>query len=567
MASQAKSTIRMHQGAALCHVADRYPTLEECVMEAVQNGIDALAKNIEVKIDLARMSISITDNGDGVGREDFEQALSSVCQSVKKEGTLGRFGIGLIAFLGKCDYFRFISCPKGKAQGYLQWVFNSGEIISQGDFPEIKCDKLTQVYNPRIVMSKTKKGERFEVNWRTGIFVNKFDRKKIVRTISLDTLEYDIVTRYGHPMRRLGTVVKIKLIQSDGASEERLVRASTWSGVPLPEEVIDDKDAGQITFRIFQVRKRQQKNIVGVVSLGETGNPYRLPFRQFAKQAVEWLDREIVEGLSSGLFEGEILSTGVKLNANRRQFNESTSLVGLCSVIEDWWKRVGSKVYSDARDQVKTQRYEELAKRSLSVTEKLLQNRELGGILREAIKRFKVGSIGKNHTDIAKRKIVGPDDSGTAVQGSKRPGDRSGESNGDREYTPPNEERKEQIPLVVIGPSGNPRKAVTSNSLGIHIAHDEMPGVDRLWIFEQEKGQLIFNIRHPVYEAVEDNDNAQMKLMEQVLCQVLVMYSFEDQDWRATMEFFLERYHQFIPFFLMEADKLAGRGPGRRRSN
>lgn len=564
-ALMSQSVITMHQGLALGHVADRYPTLEECVLEAIQNGIDAKASHIEVKIDLMRMNIHVTDNGQGVSRRKFDEALSSVCKSVKERGSLGQFGIGLIAFLGKCESFRFVSCPKQSPKGYLQWTFNTKEILVQEGAPSIPCEELSSYFFAKVPSQK-RQGTRREVNWRTGIFVHKFDRKKIVRKVSLEGLAFDITTRYGIPMRELGTTVGIKLVQESGEIEERSVRAMEWSGIPLDEEIITDQDAGEVTFRMFLTQRRKRALNPGAVSLGESNNPFRLPFTQFARHAGEWLEAETVTGLKSGVFEGEILCSGVQLNANRRQFNQDQALVGLCATIDAWWKRVGRNYFEVAMDEAKNERYETLAKRSLAVVEELLKDKELGAMLRQVIKSFKIGTVGLNHAKVPRKDVLGEDEPGTAIHGSKRPRSTEGEASGGERGEKP-AEHPEQIPLIVTGPSGRPRKAVASNSLGIRIAHDEIPGVDKLWIFDAEKGCLIFNIIHPIYAAVEKNDTAQMRLMEQVLFQVLVIQSFPDADWHPVMELFLERFHPFLPFLLLDADRVAGRGPGRPRKS
>jgi hypothetical protein len=292
-----------------------------------------------------------------------------------------------------------------------------------------------------------------------------------------------------------------------------------------------------------------------------------MEFGRFAKQAGDWLSREVVEALASSLFEGEILCSGINLQANRREFEVNQSLVGFCAAVDGWWKKIGKDHYQEVRDEAKSERYHNLTLRSLSVLEAIFKT-ELGDRLRELVQTFKVGTIGKRHTELDVKKVIGCDVPGTSVHGREQPSGKKDSDNneGTREPREPEQEHEEHVPLVVQGPSGRPRRVVSKNSLGIKILHDEMPGYDRLWKFNEANGQLIFNIRHPQWEALENNDNALMRLMEHVLCQVLSLYSL-DAEFRPAGEILLEVLEPYLVFLLSEADRYANRGPGRRNKS
>ena len=127
-----RSHVTFNQGRALCKIAGEYPTLYESIMEAVQNAIDANATEINIVLNRKSQHLAIRDNGDGVTMQEFEVALSKVCESVKERGKLGQFGIGLISPLGKCKYFTFISSPsRARTEGYVEWKFVTDDIRAQ----------------------------------------------------------------------------------------------------------------------------------------------------------------------------------------------------------------------------------------------------------------------------------------------------------------------------------------------------------------------------------------------------------------------------------------------------
>ena len=112
--------LSLHIGRALLQVASAYPTLRKVIAEATQNALDANASKIIIDVNLKDRQVTIQDNGDGVSEEAFNEAIQMICESRKLLGTdqkkLGRFGIGLIAGLGKCKEFCFISRPKGRGK-------------------------------------------------------------------------------------------------------------------------------------------------------------------------------------------------------------------------------------------------------------------------------------------------------------------------------------------------------------------------------------------------------------------------------------------------------------------
>lgn len=106
--------LKFHQGEALMRLASTiYHTLQEAILEAVQNSIDADATAIEIVIDRKARILVISDNGTGITPKRLNDALTSIAMSVKPEGKYGRFGLGFISFLGKAHWHKFVSATRG----------------------------------------------------------------------------------------------------------------------------------------------------------------------------------------------------------------------------------------------------------------------------------------------------------------------------------------------------------------------------------------------------------------------------------------------------------------------
>ena len=85
------------------HVAKSYPYLLDVILETIQNAIDSGATRIAIAVDQKKRSVDIVDNGVGATKSKFEEALQSVCQTMKMRDKLGQFGIGLISPLGSAN--------------------------------------------------------------------------------------------------------------------------------------------------------------------------------------------------------------------------------------------------------------------------------------------------------------------------------------------------------------------------------------------------------------------------------------------------------------------------------
>ena len=62
----------------------------------------------------------------------FEQALASVGKGIKAKDKLGKFGLGLISPLNKCERFYFTSALPGRRKA-MKWEFVQNTIRNQSD--------------------------------------------------------------------------------------------------------------------------------------------------------------------------------------------------------------------------------------------------------------------------------------------------------------------------------------------------------------------------------------------------------------------------------------------------
>jgi hypothetical protein len=356
-----KSNFSFHEGMALLKLAGSYPKIVDVIYEAVQNALDSLAVKIIIKIDYKDRTITIQDNGDGVTVDKFDEALTSVGHSIKRENSLGQFGLGLIAPLGKCEEFTFTSVYKTYTSGYKCWHFVTEDIKKSKKVEFIPMDEA----NTYILGSgkKAPLGKTF-VWWRTEVKLNKFTTDRTISKVDIENLEEGILMRFAEKMRKLNANIYIKIKrQNESEPEETTFSAPEFTGDQLPIVRYDKKMNNESLFQIYLSRKTSSGR-KGVVKVGVQLNDYRLDFKTFAL-AHNMLKSETFEVLASGIFEGEILSRNCLLAKERTHFEENDALVDFCKVIDLWVKEVGMGHYQKINDEKQDERYQKLGVESL----------------------------------------------------------------------------------------------------------------------------------------------------------------------------------------------------------
>lgn len=526
------SRLGFHMGGAFCRVASDYPTITDVILEQVQNAIDANASIITVKLNRKTRHVAIRDNGDGVNREDFEQALRSVCQSGKAKDKLGRFGIGLISPLDKCQYFTFTSCHKSAVWGYKEWRFVTEDIRSQASevlIPHIDREDLFFVSSPK----KKAPNGKTAVLWRTEVNIFKYsDDKMLSRVASASALSEAILERFGAAMRRKKVVINIHLVKEDGSTDSlEGVKAKQFTGRALKEVTIEEASAGRVTFRLFLAPKTT-KGQHGKVIVGESDNDYRLSFNMFARSAERLLPEEVSAALRSGVFEGEILCEKVELSSTRTSFEKNDAFVGMCLALETWFKKHGAKYLDDNNEERRDQRYQQLGLQSLSQIENMLKEPIFSDLL-SVLEGFALGNVGVGHTP--PEKVVGKQSEATlSTRGLEAK--KVDVDGGTRNRNEATTAQPKHHPFTSAGPRGQQRALVRRDSVGLQFSYITMDGSDRLWELDCRQGVLHFNVSHPIWVSCDGTDRKVRQLQETVAINALILQAMPEE-LQANMRF------------------------------
>ncbi len=451
-----KSNVQLVAGEALHIVAKQYPRVPLVLIEAVQNGIDVNATTVQVVINKKKRMAAVRDNGDGVTLGGFEMALKNVCLSIKTPNKYGQFGIGLIAGLGKCEKFFFTTLVREKGgKTAVRWTFDSKEIKTMRDvsvpYEIVTSDVLHDEKVPSHGVAK----------WTSELRFTKLTSDKQIGRIDVAELRQEILESFAVKMRKNKVTVWIDEIDENGIMHESVqIRASDFAGKPLTE--LKERDAnGTTNIRIFVIPRNTKRK--GEVLVGVLDNPFRVSFSNFAKQvgALNFLNPNVIDAFKSGIFEGELLQSNIKLEPNRKTFTENDALLNFCIRLEDWYQTHGREYIENAKDSRAEERLQDLGRRSLEHLKPFFDLfPEFAGVLRSG----KLGRVTDNHTTPAHRAVAGTEDTTTinAIRGGVLKPNGSGSHANDK----PKEAREGHIPYTVTGPKGTRRTMVKGDSPG-----------------------------------------------------------------------------------------------------
>lgn len=521
-AMQDRSKLNFNMGSMLFRAASVYATLSEVLQEQVQNALDSGATRIGIAINKKTRVLSVTDNGDGVDKENFDEALVSVGATVKSTDKMGRFGLGLISPLGKCERFTFTSRPEGPDGIYRRWIFDAKDIRRQTAEVHIPCTELPGIsYNPDAPAGTS--GEEREVPWRTCISVQGYVADPVISRIdSIDSIVHVILSKFRNPMLKRDVRIFVRFTDEKGQLDTRdNITASQFTGKPLEEVTIDNTNAGMTTFKLF-LANNSGGGRKGKVLIGEQNDDYRFEFRGLVHAAPDsWLPIEVVQALASGVFEGEILSTYASLDANRKSFERNAAMQGFCETLVQWFEDHGKAHVQTARNDSEDKRYSQLGEQSLKTLEQLLSQPALAGL------RSVMDSFARGSSDQGDEKPASKDVGEGTVKEIDVPVHEFAEPSGSAERPPSLEPPGG---FSVAAPRMKRRTLVKHAGISLRIAHMVMEGSDRLYDLDTREGVLNFNIRHPQWVACEDSDRRVRQLQE--FCAVQALYKLTlPPDW------------------------------------
>ncbi len=566
------ATVDFHSGSALKHLSGTYPNLMAVLKDLVQNAldVDVMATRIYIEVDLRpghRFAV-VQDNGKGVSITQFTEDLRTIASPGRKaersgKRSMGRFALGNVSALWKCEEHTFISCPSPQKSAFTEWRFNGRKI-----FKCTKGIKIPMIARDDLTLDPDAKSAKVRlVDWNTEIRLEGLVEDRVITRFNLTDFKREIQGDFSSAMRDLDTKITLNFTHEDGTVEaEENITALEYAGNPLTVVVIDDfESVGDVYFRLYVAPKSKKGGgRHGEVRVGETNDAFRFSFKSFARSLGELkgkrgkpliVDPDIINAVGSGLFEGEITGAKVKLHANRTEFEANDALIGFCAAMELWWKQGGKDHVETAREDRKEERWQEVGRGALDAVEEILKT-EKYQYLREGCNNWKLGSIGTRHANTTG--IVGKQNENSVTTGSGDGASESDASEASGDETSEAGEPKEReghMPFSSKGTRGRRRTNVRGHSFGLQVEHGPLEGSSDLWILNEKEGVVVFNSRHPDFVACDEKNDegaALQQLEEMVLLQVLTLLCMSDSIRQTSQAAFAEYTKAVVPWILID---------------
>lgn len=493
--SKDTSPVRFYEGRMLIQAANLYRGLLRSLLESVQNALDADASRIFIGVNQKLQTAVVLDNGEGADRDRFETALLSVGMSIKPGSKLGRFGFGLVSPTTECATYTFTSWPTSD-NIVRRWTFRESDIVEKRQNLRIPCETL-DVLPSMPEWAAPYATDTFAVGWRTII---RLDQIKLDRTSSaFDPDEFDsqVRARFSQVMRQTGALVRLVFIDRKGATTTRDINPTAYLGEPLDSARYEYPDTGVVEFTLYRAPETPSGQRRGEIVVMRTNDNTAITLDDFVRQARgrRWAKglQAAIAALSSGYFEGVITCEKIELDPERSKLLYDDALQYLYLVIEQWYNEVGQHHFESERVQTREARWLELSRKSQAWLRKLLTQPQHRALWEELIEALPSLDTNDGEGDSLSIKPNAND----TPRPPREPGG-SGSSAKQRRSQPP--------PSETGGPSVADSQQPHRNAGGLRLEHRILTSSVRLWEFDFQTGVLTFNVRHPVWERLEETE-------------------------------------------------------------
>lgn len=477
-------------GSFITLIGDVYGTFIGTLGEICQNSLDSGGTKASIEIDLVKRSISGYDNGDGETSERFTKKLTNVGTTMKDPQDSGEKGYGFFAGVGILEEEKgklvFISSTQ-RTHAFKFELPKKGLKESKGltfQLPKLDCKKL---------------GGK---NWRTLQQVKGFTKVSVSTLMKQENLaQYiadELATQYREKIRKTGMDIYIS-VKGKGKDSTAKVRPLKFPGKreDITINVTRGKRTETVTFEMYLTRNKQRAPKLMMDHSGKVEFP--------VKNLKVW--SEIKDIMGSGHFQGSIHVDFCNVTGPKTNFKEDPCLELLEEAILQFVIDYATPWF----DQLMDDKNEERVEKQLLNFIKSMDNFFKDNI--ELLPDELVAEVSEGHNDAdkgkeAKKKI-------RTKPRKPRECDVPGMEKG------PGKKRKEKDTRIHTGidtPTGTKRRALRGET-GLQLLRVEG---DHKWMMKigiqsHEKGKLLLNISHPIYNSILDKGRNGQKEMAMYL--------------------------------------------------
>lgn len=233
-----------HQGNVALYLAQKYGTLEQVILELVQNLLDKKAQTALIRLNLKRRRLQSWDDGLGASLEEITRRINCVGQRQKGDDDIGEKGIGNLAPLAVGAKYRIIT--------------RDATVHNPPPFFEIILDREAVAGQRDVEFA----GKHLPVSWgfkdryagmSSYIDVQDIDGAHIRRLAKIPNLLDEIVDTIAQTfpgrIRDSGIKIRIEVVDEKGVPVEKIVHPIEFPG--RREEFLIETPRGTVSFEVY----------------------------------------------------------------------------------------------------------------------------------------------------------------------------------------------------------------------------------------------------------------------------------------------------------------------------
>lgn len=347
-----KIKIGFHARNIIYYIANLYPP-KKVIPEAVQNALDARAKNMLIKVDCKNRTIWILDDGDGASKEEIQCKFEIVGESLKSEDmeAIGTKGIGILAGIGIAEKYELVTYNKKDAKDMRRIYTLLKDEKQAGDSRE-KMLSVDLYPVQKIQMS----GMNFSAT--TLVRLSEVNIRALSEISGIDSIERNLVDAYSAKLS--GKNIKIIWIDQNGRETEKNVQNIKFRGTWMSPDIVNTK-SGKVNFSLYlSAKPLDDPRILVTLKKGSFSIPLKsLIFRH-------QIDKASAEVFEKGHFEGNIYVDFCTPSASRDSLEYNNDLVVFSQVVKRQAEQLAA-IIEQIEDTAKNSRFgqvsDELLKR------------------------------------------------------------------------------------------------------------------------------------------------------------------------------------------------------------
>lgn len=347
--------VGLHHGNSLQYLSQSYGNGPEVSREAVQNALDKSARNVFIKIDAVKATLTIFDDGNGADKDEITRKFSKVSLSLKVgvAGMRGQKGIGNLAVFAVGQTWKLTTRKKGTQDPLRSYML---------DISELEKDSGLLVH-VAMANQKSLEGAPFKAN--TVLEITGVSKTALRQLADKESMERVMQEAFNDTLIKGGVLVQVLYKGPNQQKQRYEVKPLRFRGRKMDTEVYQTK-YGPVAFDFYHLPEPSKSPNILVSHNGV----YSIPLGNFFKLGI--LSKGLNDAFMAGHFEGEIRLGFCKMNPQRTAFEHNDELSAFVGAVEEFGEEILKPLISHFKESDREERLKKVLETALKKMKQFL---------------------------------------------------------------------------------------------------------------------------------------------------------------------------------------------------